>query len=43
MDIKILEILVERTSYINTYWNFYIVVATAIIGVVASGKILIFL
>ena len=41
MEIDILKILVERTSYINIYWNFYIVVATAILGVLASGKIVI--
>ena len=39
MDIDLLKLLVERTSYINTYWNFYIVVATAIVGIVASGKV----
>lgn len=39
METDILKILVERTSYINTYWNFYIVVATAILGILASGKI----
>ena len=39
LEIKYLEILVERTSYINTYWNFYIAVATGIIGIVASGKV----
>ena len=39
MDIDLLKLLIERTSYINTYWNFYIVVATAIIGIVASGKV----
>lgn len=35
----LLKMLIERTSYINTYWNFYIIVATAVIGTIASGKI----
>lgn len=39
MEPDLLKILIERTSYINTYWNFYIVVATAIVGTLASGKI----
>lgn len=39
MNTDYLEILVERTSYLNTYWNFYIVVSTAVIGTIASGKI----
>ena len=39
METDLLKILVERTSYINTYWNFYIVVATAILGILASGKV----
>jgi hypothetical protein len=39
METELLKILVERTSYINTYWNFYIAVATAILGILASGKV----
>lgn len=39
MEPDLLKYLIERTSYINTYWNFYIVVATAIFGLLASGKI----
>lgn len=37
-DQEVLKILIERGSYMNTYWNFYIVVATAIVGIMASGK-----
>lgn len=39
MDTELLKILVERTSYINTYWNFYIAVATGLVGIIATGKI----
>lgn len=39
METDLLKMLIERTSYINTYWNFYIIVSTAVIGTIASGKI----
>lgn len=38
-DIALLKILIERTGYINTYWNFYVIVATAITGIIVSDKI----
>lgn len=38
-DIELLKILIERTGYINTYWNFYIIVATTITGIIVSDKI----
>ncbi|MEP6017043.1 MAG: hypothetical protein ABJ251_01005 [Paracoccaceae bacterium] len=37
-DFEIIKILIDRGSYMNTYWNFYIVVTSAIVGVLASGK-----
>jgi hypothetical protein len=37
-DLAILTILLERGAYMNTYWNFFIVVSSALIGVLASGK-----
>ncbi|MEP5730848.1 MAG: hypothetical protein ABJL67_15935 [Sulfitobacter sp.] len=37
-DQEVLKILIERGSYMNTYWNFYIVVASAVVGIMASGK-----
>ena len=38
-QIELLNILIDRTSYINTYWNFYIIVTTFIIGVIVSDKV----
>ncbi len=38
-EMGLLKILIERSSYINTYWNFYIIVATSVVGIIASGKI----
>ncbi|WP_415404093.1 hypothetical protein [Tateyamaria sp. SN3-11] len=37
-DQEVLKILIERGSYMNTYWNFYIAVASAVVGIMASGK-----
>lgn len=37
-DFELIKLLIERGSYMNTYWNFYIVVTSAIIGILASGK-----
>ncbi|MDY6837390.1 MAG: hypothetical protein SWH78_05390 [Thermodesulfobacteriota bacterium] len=34
----ILAFAIERASAINTYWNIFIAVATAVVGVMASGK-----
>ena len=34
----ILGFAIERASAINTYWNIFIAVATAVIGIMASGK-----
>lgn len=39
VEAGLLKVMIERASYLNTYWNFYLVVATAIIGSMASGKI----
>ena len=33
-----MKILINRSQYINTYWNFYIGVATFVLGLVLSGK-----
>lgn len=41
MDLQTSEILgfaIDRASAVNTYWNLYIAVATAVIGTMASGK-----
>jgi len=37
-DFELIKILIDRGSYMNTYWNFYIVVTSAIIGILATGK-----
>ncbi|MGC1495499.1 MAG: hypothetical protein WA790_06805 [Sulfitobacter sp.] len=37
-DFQFLKLLIERASYMNTYWNFFIGVSSAIIGILASGK-----
>ena len=34
----ILGFAIDRASAINTYWNIFIAVATAVVGVMASGK-----
>jgi hypothetical protein len=34
----ILGFAIERASAVNTYWNIFIAVATAVVGVMASGK-----
>ena len=34
----ILGFAIERASAINTYWNIFIAVATAVVGIMASGK-----
>lgn len=36
--VDILGFAIDRASAINTYWNIFIAVATAVIGVMASGK-----
>ena len=39
MDAKdILGFAIDRAAAINTYWNIFIAVATAVVGVMASGK-----
>lgn len=38
LDKDILGFAIERASAINTYWNIFIAVATAVVGVMASGK-----
>ena len=35
---ELLSIAVERSAYINTYWNLLIAVATGVLGILASGK-----
>lgn len=35
---EILGFAIDRASAINTYWNIFIAVATAVVGVMASGK-----
>ncbi|MBY5978520.1 hypothetical protein KUV39_17850 [Phaeobacter italicus] len=37
-DLALLKILIERTSYMNNYWNLYIVASAAIVGILSSGK-----
>ena len=37
-DEQILGFVFERTSHMNVYWNFFIVVATAIFATLASGR-----
>ncbi|MDA5555145.1 hypothetical protein [Shimia sp. MMG029] len=37
-DFQLLELLIERGSYMNTYWNFFIGVSSALVGILASGK-----
>ena len=37
-DFQFLELLIERGSYMNTYWNFFIGVSSALVGILASGK-----
>jgi hypothetical protein len=34
----ILGFAIDRASTINTYWNIFIAVATAVVGVMASGE-----
>jgi len=36
---EILNLAIDRASAVNTYWNLYIAVATAVIGTMASGKV----
>lgn len=38
LDQDVLGFAIERASAINTYWNIFIGVATAVVGVMASGK-----
>jgi len=37
-DLALLKILIERTSYMNNYWNLYIVASAAIVGILSSGR-----
>jgi len=34
----ILALAMDRASAVNTYWNIFIAIATAVVGIVASGK-----
>lgn len=37
-DMRLLEMAIDRGAAVNTYWNFYIVVTTAILGTMATGR-----
>ena len=37
-DINFLRIVIERSSAINNYWSTYIVITTAILSIMASGR-----
>ena len=34
---EIVRLAIDRSSAVNTYWNLYIAVATAVVGTAASG------
>jgi hypothetical protein len=37
--IELMKVALERSEAINTYWNFYLAVAGAIIGILSSDKV----
>jgi hypothetical protein len=41
LPVELIKLAIDRSEAINTYWNLYIAVAGAIVGIIASDKVVI--